>query len=179
MFFLKSFIDPLTYIQCPLNYMFDKLKIYNVLSNVLWSIQWYNELVLCWCVLHAPCLNSPGATGCALNSTTGAWPKQEKFTLSRHIFSNLGFPAYFCCLVFVLFPALSWLWTTDIWLTNDVRLFPSVYLWQHYRRFMWPCPLFICVTYTVFDLTGYTHDYTAGAWRQEVILLLLSTYSPT
>ena len=27
-----------------------------------------------------------------------------------------------------LFPALSWLWTNDIWLTDDGRLFPSLYL---------------------------------------------------
>ena len=56
-----------------------------------------NDLVLCWCVLHAPCLTSSGVNGYALDSTAGAWPQQVKFTLPVHIFTDLGFPECPCC----------------------------------------------------------------------------------
>ena len=40
-----------------------------------------------------PSLSSPDVTGYALDSTAGAWPQQMKFTLPRHIFTQLGFPS--------------------------------------------------------------------------------------
>ena len=36
-----------------------------------------------------------------------------------------------------LFPALSWLWTNDIWLTDDGRLFPSILSTLVHR--VWHC----------------------------------------
>ena len=41
------------------------------------------DLVLCWCVLHTPDLTPPDMTGYTLDSTAGALPHHEKFTLPR------------------------------------------------------------------------------------------------
>ena len=51
------------------------------------------DLVLCCCVLHTPDLTPPDMTDYTLDSTTGAWPHQEK----AH-FLTLGFPECSCCL---------------------------------------------------------------------------------
>ena len=48
------------------------------------------ELVLCWCVIHAPYLTTPDVTGYALDSTTGAWAKQEKFTINERFKINMN-----------------------------------------------------------------------------------------
>ena len=83
----------------------------------------------------------------------------------------------------LLFPDLSWLWTNDIWLTDDGRLFPSLY----FECFMvdtmicyttplshFMCDLVLCwfvlhaPDLTSPYMTGYTFDTTAGAWPQQV-----------
>ena len=64
------------------------------------------DLVLCWCVLHAPYLSSPDVTGYAIDSKTGAWPQQDEFSLPRHLFSHLGFLECSCCIECYIYPRL-------------------------------------------------------------------------
>ena len=49
-------------------------------------------------LLHPLNLISPDVTGYALDSRTGAWPQQVKFTLPGNLFTYLGFPECPCCL---------------------------------------------------------------------------------
>ena len=88
---------------------------------VHYNTQFLCDLVLCWCVLHTPDFTPLDMTGYTLDSTAGAWPEQQKFTLPRHtLFSHLGFPVFVLSWVQHLFPALSWLWTiNEVWLTDD------------------------------------------------------------
>ena len=44
-------------------------------------------------MLHALYLTLPDVTVYALDSTAGAWTHQVNFTLSRHLFTHLGFPS--------------------------------------------------------------------------------------
>ena len=52
---------------------------------------------LLMCVTY-PGLGPTGYDYYTLDSTTSAWPQQEKFTLPRNLFSHLGFPECSCCL---------------------------------------------------------------------------------
>ena len=38
-------------------------------------------------------MTTSGVTGYVLDSTAGEWPQQVKFTLPRHLFTNLSFPS--------------------------------------------------------------------------------------
>ena len=135
-------------------YTFEKMKIYCRIYFSRYNdlLQHYNtplsqfvcDLILCWCVLHTPDLTPPDMTGYTLDSVAGAWPQKVKFTLPEHLFI-LGF-SWVCCLEC----ALSWLWTNGFRLTDDGRLFPSLYLhipcvYGSYRQYIQPmfCPLSI------------------------------------
>ena len=52
----------------------------------------------------------------------GSWPQHVKFTLRGHPFTHFG-----VVLSVTFIPALSFVCTIDVLLTDDARLFPSLY----------------------------------------------------
>ena len=102
----------------PLDFFFFFLSLTYQMRLLIWKSR-FN-------LLHSPDLTSSDVTRYTLDSTAGVWPHQVNFTLPGYLFIHLGFPECPRVVLSVTFiPWVSWLWTNDIWLTDDRRLYPS------------------------------------------------------
>ena len=114
-------------------------KIEDLLSKMLWSIQWsgtalqYSPFTVL--VLHTPDLTSLGMNGYTLDSTAGVWSQLVKFTLPGQLFTHLEFHECPCCLGCNIYSRLCYDYgLNDIGVTDDGRLLPSLYFEEKEAR---------------------------------------------